>query len=41
MDELRILEVLRALVNFHDLKTEPTQRMYKLLDDLELPCKEV
>ncbi len=38
-DEQRVLEVVAELVNFHDLKTEKKQRMYKLLSDQEFPFK--
>lgn len=40
-DEQRVLEVISDLVNFHDLKTETKQRMYKLLNEQEFPFKEV
>ncbi len=40
-DEQRVLDLIGELVNFHDLKTETKQRMYRLLGDPEFPFKEV
>ena len=40
-DEQRVLEIIAELINFHELKTETKQRMYKLLGDPEFPFKEV
>ncbi len=39
--EDRILEIVEALVEFHDKKTEKKQRMYKLLSDSQFPFQEV
>ncbi len=35
--EKEVLEIVQALVDFHDLKTKTKQRMYKLIDDPEFP----
>ncbi len=33
-----VLEALEQLIDFHDHKTSKKQRMFKLLDDTNLPC---
>ncbi len=40
-NEVEMLDMLSVLVDFHDLKTEKKQRMFKLLDDPEFPYSEV
>ena len=39
--EDKILEMIEALVEFHDRKTGKKQRMYKLLSDPEFPFQEI
>jgi sulfite reductase beta subunit-like hemoprotein len=39
--ESEVMEIIAALVDFHDRKTEKKQRFHKLLDDPEFPFPEV
>lgn len=41
LDEAKVLEVVEALVNFHEQKTEKKQRMSKLVSEPDFPFAEV